>query len=128
MIKKTIDALSKIAHVKESWYKYDPKAPWYVRRFAHERSPDILILPDFDSVVTEEGYGDPKVRVNHGPPHSPDLNIWLIFSGSGVKQLGKFGEMLDYSSKEFISDKEIENLPEQLDIAPTVRTIWGIEE
>jgi len=128
MVGKTIDALNEIDHVKEAWYKHDLKAPWYVRRFAHERAPDILILPDLNSVIIEEGYGDPKVPVNHGPPYPPDVNIWLIFSGQGVKRLGKIGEMLDYSSKELISDKEIETLPEQLDIAPTVKAIWRIDE
>lgn len=128
MVGKTIDALNEIDNVKEAWYKHDLKAPWYVRRFAHERAPDILILPDLNSVIIEEGYGDPKVPVNHGPPYPPDVNIWLIFSGQGVKRLGKIGEMLDYSSKELISDKEIETLPEQLDIAPTVKAIWRIDE
>lgn len=125
IIERTIGALKEIEHVKEAWYKYDPKAPWYVRRFAHKRSPDILIIPDFDSVVVEEGFKEPKVPVNHGPPYHPDANIWLIFSGAGVKKLGKVGGMLDYSSRELISDEEIETLPEQLDVVPTIRAIWS---
>ena len=59
---------------------------------------------------------------------SPDLSIWLIFSGAEVKKVGKVGEMLDYSSQETISEGKIEVLPEQVDVVPTVRTIWGIEE
>lgn len=125
MVEKTIGALKEIEHVKEAWYKYDSKAPWYVRRFAHERAPDILIIPDLDSVIIEEGFKEPKVSVNHGPPYHPDVNIWLIFSGAGVKKLGKVGEMLDYSSRELISDREIETLPEQLDVVPTIRAIWS---
>ena len=128
VVEKTIGALKEIDHVKEAWYKYDPKAPWYVRRFAHERVPDILIIPDFDSVLLDEGYGEPKVSINHGPPYPPDISIWLILSGAGVKKLGKVGQMLDYSSKELISAKEIETLPEQLDVAPTIRAIWRMEE
>ena len=128
LVKRTIHALKEIAHIKEVWYKYDPKAPWYVQRFAHERSPDILILPDRDSVIIEEGHIKPKVSVNHGPPYAPDINVWLIFSGAGVKRLGKVGELLDYSSRELISDREIEALPEQMDVAPTVRAIWGLKE
>jgi predicted AlkP superfamily pyrophosphatase or phosphodiesterase len=128
MVEKTIASLKEIDHVKAAWYTYDPKAPWYVRRFAHERAPDIVILPDFDSVITEEGYGKPKVPVNHGPPYPPDSNIWLIFSGAGVKRLGKVGEMLDYSSRELISDNQVQALPEQLDLAPTVRAIWRVGE
>jgi len=125
MVEKTTSALRKIAHVKEAWYKYDPKAPWYVQRFAHERAPDILIIPDFDSVTIGEGFTEPKVKVNHGPPYRPDINIWLIFSGAGVKKLGTVGERLDYSSRDLISEEEIETLPEQLDVAPTIRAIWG---
>jgi hypothetical protein len=98
-----------------------------VRRVAHERVPDIIIIPDFNSVILEEGYEEPKISVNHGPPYPPDINIWLLFSGAGVRRLGKVGEMLDYSSKELISDREIETLPEQLDVAPTVRAFLKIE-
>lgn len=124
-IEKAIGTLKEIEHIKEAWYKYDPEAPWYVLRFAHERSPDILIIPDFDSVIIEEGYKKPKVLVNHGPPYYPDMNIWLIFSGAGVKKLGMVGEILDYSSRELVSEEEIETLPEQLDVAPTIKAIWS---
>jgi len=36
--------------------------------------------------------------------------------------------MLDFSSKELISEGEIETLPEQVDVAPTIKAIWGIEQ
>ena len=125
IIEKTTGVLKKMGHIKEAWYKYDPAAPWYVRRFAHERSPDILIIPDFDGIIIEEGFTEPKVAVNHGPPYRPDANIWLIFSGAGVKKIGAIGETLDYSIRELITDKEINTLPEQLDVVPTIRAIWG---
>jgi predicted AlkP superfamily pyrophosphatase or phosphodiesterase len=125
MVEKTTEALKKIDHIKEAWYKHDPTAPWYVRRFAHERSPDVLIIPDFNGIIIEEGFTEPKVKVNHGPPYRPDANIWLIFSGTGVKRIGVIGETLDYSIRELITDKEINTLPEQLDVVPTIRAIWG---
>lgn len=125
MIEKTIDTLREIDHIKEAWYKYDPRAPWYIRGFAHERAPDIVIIPTFNSVILDEGYEEPDFPIYHGPPYPADLSIWLIFSGVGVKKLGRMGGMLDYSSKELISDEEIEKLPVQVDVAPTVRAIWG---
>ncbi len=128
VVDKTIGALKQIDHVKEAWYTHDPKAPWYVRRLAHERAPDIVIIPDFNAVILDEGKQVPTFPVYHGPPYPPDLSIWVIFSGAGVKKVGKVGTMLDYSSRETISDKEIEKLPEQADVAPTVKAIWGIRE
>jgi len=128
IVGKTIWALKEIDHVKEAWYTRDAKAPWYVRRFAHERSPDIVIIPDFDSVILDEGKEAPTFPVYHGPPYPPDLSIWVIFSGAGVKRIGKVGEMLDFSSKELISEGGIETLPEQVDVAPTIKAIWGIEQ
>lgn len=125
MVEKTTEALKKIDHIKEAWYKHDPTAPWYVRRFAHERAPDVLIIPDLNGIIIEEGFTEPKVKVNHGPPYRPDANIWLIFSGAGVKKIGAIGETLDYSIRELITDKEINTLPEQLDVVPTIRAIWG---
>ena len=127
MVEKTIGALEGIDHIKEAWYTYDPKAPWYVRRFAHERAPDIVIIPDYDAVILDEGKEAPTFPVYHGPPYPPDLSIWVIFSGAGVKKIGKVGEMLDYSSRELISEGEIEGLPEQVDVAPTIRAIWRLE-
>lgn len=99
-----------------------------MRRFAHERAPDIVIIPDFNAVILDEGKNVPTFAVYHGPPYPPDLSIWLIFSGAGVVKVGKVGEMLDYSSRETISDREIETLPEQMDVVPTIRAIWGIGE
>jgi predicted AlkP superfamily pyrophosphatase or phosphodiesterase len=128
IVGKTIRALKEIDHVKEAWYTRDAKAPWYVRRFAHERSPDIVIIPDFDCVILDEGKEAPTFPVYHGPPYPPDLSIWVIFSGAGVKRIGKVGEMLDFSSQELISEGEIESLPEQVDVAPTIKAIWGIEQ
>ncbi len=128
IVEKTIGALKGIDHVKEAWYRDDPQAPWYVRTFAHERSPDIVIIPNFNSVILDEGREIPTFPVYHGPPYPPDLSIWLIFSGAGVKKRGRVGEMLDYSSRETISDKEIERLPEQGDVVPTVRAMWGMGE
>jgi predicted AlkP superfamily pyrophosphatase or phosphodiesterase len=126
MVQRTIGALKEIDYVKEAWYRDDPQAPWYVRRFAHERSPDIVIIPDFNAVILDEGKKVPTFPVYHGPPYPPDLSIWLIFSGTGVKKVGKVGETLDYSSRETISDKEVEILPEQGDVVKTIRAIWGM--
>jgi predicted AlkP superfamily pyrophosphatase or phosphodiesterase len=126
VVEKTIDAVKQIDHIKEAWYKYDPKAPWYVHRFAHERAPDIVIIPDFQSAIVAKLRKPPSLVAWHGPPYPPDLNIWLILYGAGVKKFGRIGEMLDYSSEELISDEQISKLPEQIDVAPTVKAIWGI--
>jgi len=128
VVKETIRALKEIDHIREAWYTFDPEAPWYVQRLAHERAPDILIIPDFDAVVLDEGRETPTFPVYHGPPYPPDLSIWIVFSGAGVKRIGKVGEVLDFSSKELISEREIETLPEQVDVAPTMKAIWGVEQ
>ena len=125
MIEKTINALLEVKHIKEAWYKKDPRAPWYVQRFAHERAPDIVIIPDHRSVILDEGKREPTVPFYHGPPYPSDLSIWCIFSGAGVNKLGKVGEMLDYSSTNLISDEEILNLTEQASVAPTIKAIWA---
>ena len=123
-----INALTMI--VPKFWETYNltnvPQS-WYIQRFAHERAPDIVIIPDFESVILDEGKQKPNFPFYHGPPYPPDVSIWCVFSGAGVKKLGRVGDMLDYSSRETISEQEIESLPEQASIAPTVKAIWGIE-
>jgi hypothetical protein len=86
---------------------------------------DIIIIPDYNAVILDKGKKVPNVAFYHGPPYPPDINIWLIFSGPGIKKLGILGEKLDYLSKEIISDEEIKILPEQVDIVPTLRKIMS---
>jgi hypothetical protein len=50
----------------------------------------------------------------------------MVFSGAGVKPLGKVGEALDLSSDELLSEHQEAMLPKQVDIQPTIRKICGI--
>lgn len=125
-IEKTLEALRNLDCIKGAWYKYDEEAPWFIQRIAHERTMDIIIVPDYNAVILDRGKKVPNFAFYHGPPYPPDLSIWGIFSGTGIKKLGSLGRPLDYSSKEVISDEEIKKLPEQADVALTVRKIMGI--
>lgn len=126
MIEKTIEALKEIDYIEEAWYKYNKGAPLIIQRIAHERSMDIIIIPYYNAIILDKGKEVHNFTFHHGPPYPPDINIWGIFSGAGVKKLGIIGEPLDYSSKFIISDEELKKLPEQVDVAPTVRKIIKI--
>lgn len=125
-IERTISAIESVAHIKGAWYKYDPTAPWFIKRSAHYRAPDITIVPEKDWVIFEPGWEKPSFVGGHGPCYPSDTSILMIFSGPGVKKLGTVGTPLDYSSGELITDSEIEKLPEQVDIFPTMKSIMGL--
>ncbi len=125
-IDRTIRAIASLEHIKGAWYKYDPGAPWFIKRAAHERAPDITIIPEKDWAIFEPGWEKPSFRAGHGPCYPSDSSILLVFSGPGVKKLGTMGTPLDYSSCELITDSEIERLPEQVDIVPAMKRIMGL--
>lgn len=125
-IDRTIRAIESVEHIKGAWYKYDPGAPWFIKRAAHYRAPDVTIIPEKDWAIFEPGWEKPSFLGGHGPCYPSDSNILLIFSGPGVKKLGTVGTTLDYSSNELITDSEIERLPEQVDIVPTMKSIMGL--
>jgi len=110
-------------NVRAAWCRDDASAPWFVRRFAHERCPDILILPHRSYQLLPKGLAKPSVPAHHGPPYLSDLNIWTVFSGAGVRTLGKLGDALDISSEEPLEERQEALLPKQVDIHPTIRAI-----
>ena len=125
-IDRTIRAIESVEHIKGAWYKYDPRAPWFIQRAAHHRAPDITIIPEKDWAIFEPGWEEPSFLSGHGPCYPSDSSILLIFSGPGVKKLGTVGTPLDFNSCELITDSEIERLPEQVDIVPTMKSIMGL--
>ena len=125
-IDRTIRAIKSVEHIKGAWYKYDPGAPWFIKRAAHYRAPDVTIIPEKDWAIFEPGWEKPSFLGGHGPCYPSDSSILLIFSGPGVKKLGTVGTPLDYGSNELITDSEIERLPEQVNIVPTMKRIMGL--
>jgi hypothetical protein len=123
---RALTAVREIPNVRTAWSRDDSRAPWFVRRFAHDRCPDILILADRAYQLVPKGLQEPSVPAHHGPPYLSDLNIWTVFSGAGVKPLGKVGEPLDLSSQELLDEDQEAMLPKQVDIQPTIRQICGI--
>jgi len=126
IIDKTIKALKSVEHIKGAWYKYDPRAPWFIKRAAHYRAPDIIVIADKDWAIFEPGWKKPSFLGGHGPCYPSDSSVLLIFSGTGVKKLGTVGVPLDYNSCELITDPEIVRLPEQVDIVPTMKSIMEL--
>jgi predicted AlkP superfamily pyrophosphatase or phosphodiesterase len=124
-VKKTIEILQDIPHIQGAWYKNDSNAPWFIKRAASERTPDILIVPRADAVTVPAGYEAPIYLYGHGCPYPADANIIMVFSGAGVKKLGSVGEHLDLSSHKLLTEEEVGNLPEQIDVAPTMKRIMG---
>jgi predicted AlkP superfamily pyrophosphatase or phosphodiesterase len=125
-VKKTIEIIQDIPYIKGAWYKNDSNAPWFIKRAASERTPDIFIVPHADAVTVPAGYESPIYLYGHGCPYPADANIIMVFSGSGVKKLGSVGERLDLSSHRLLTGDEVENLPEQIDVAPTMKHIMGL--
>jgi hypothetical protein len=125
-IKRTIRAIRDIPHIEDAWYKHDPDAPWFIRRGAFDRAPDIAIVAQGDAGTVPAGSTAPTYSYRHGAPYPADANIMLVFSGAGVKKLGSIGERLDLSSHKLLTDNEVGNLPEQIDVAPTMKRIMGL--
>ncbi len=126
IIEKTIRAIESVEHIKGVWYKDDPGAPWFIKRAAHYRAPDITIIAEKEWAIFEPGWKQPSFPGSHGPCYPSDSSVLLIFSGPGVKKLGTVGTPLDYNSAELITDSEIEKLPGQVDIVPTMKSIMGL--
>jgi hypothetical protein len=124
-LESALAAVRKIPNIRGAWSRDDLTAPWFVRRFAHERCPDILILAERAYQLVPRGWTKPSVPAHHGPPYLSDLNIWTVFSGAGVKPAGKVGEALDLSSEEPLDEMREAILPKQVDIHPTIRAICG---
>jgi predicted AlkP superfamily pyrophosphatase or phosphodiesterase len=124
-IGSALAAVKKIPNIREAWSREDSTAPWFIKRFAHDRCPDILILAERAYQLIPKGLANPSVPAHHGPPYLSDLNIWMVFSGAGVKPLGKVGEALDLSSDELLDEQREARLPKQVDIHPTIRAICG---
>jgi predicted AlkP superfamily pyrophosphatase or phosphodiesterase len=122
LIQETTQALREIEHVKGAWYKGDPKAPWFIRRGAHERAPDIIVIPEFRYQIVPEGRTEPVYPAYHGAPYFADLSIAMIFSGCGIKRMGTIGEN-NIPSDELLSDEVVQELPEQIQIVPTIKRI-----
>jgi hypothetical protein len=124
LIDETIEVLKEIEHVKGAWYKYDPDAPWFIRRGTHERAPDILVVPEYGWRIVQEGK-KPAFLASHGPPYFDDFSIVLIFSGCGIKQMGTIGKD-DILEDEYLSDEMVQGLPEQTQIVSTIKKILKI--
>lgn len=122
LIDETIEVLKGIEHVKGAWYKYDPDAPWFIRRGAHERAPDIIVVPEFRYQIVPEGRTEPVYPAYHGAPYFDDLSIVMIFSGCGIKRMGTIGKD-DIPPGELLSDEMVQGLPEQTQIVPTIKRI-----
>jgi predicted AlkP superfamily pyrophosphatase or phosphodiesterase len=122
-LRSAVAAVRAMPNVRDAWCRGDASAPWFVRRFAHERCPDILILPHRSYQLLPKGLAKPSVPAHHGPPYLSDLNIWTVFSGAGVRRLGKLGDALDIFSEEPLEERQEALLPKQVDIHPTIRAI-----
>jgi hypothetical protein len=125
-VKRTIDVIQGMPHIEEVWYKFDPQAPWFVKRAAFERALDLFIIPQWDATTIPAGDQALVYEYTHGVPYPADANIMMIFSGAGVKKLGSVGEPLDLVSHELLTQEEVEHLPEQVDVAHTMKRIMGL--
>jgi predicted AlkP superfamily pyrophosphatase or phosphodiesterase len=125
LIDEIIEVLKDIEHIKGAWYKYDSDAPWFIRRGAHERAPDITVVPEFRYQIVPEGRTEPVFPAYHGAPYFSDFSIVMIFSGCGIKRMGIIGED-DIPHDEFLSDDMVRGLPEQTQIVPTIKKILKI--
>ena len=125
IVDATLAVLRKIDHIKEAWYKNDPEAPWYIRRGAHKRAPDILVVPEFEYQIASEGRTEPVYPAYHGAPYYADFSIVMIFSGCGVKRLGTIGEHR-IPGEAYLTDEMVAELPDQTDIVPTIKQMLRI--
>jgi predicted AlkP superfamily pyrophosphatase or phosphodiesterase len=124
-IDEMVSALRQIAHIKGAWWKYDPEAPWFVKRMAHPHTADVLIIPDRDWVIFDPGVSKPNVIAHHGPQYPSDVNIVQIYNGPGIKQLGFIGEPLNLLSEDLLTEEEVRGLPEHRDVAPLMLRLFG---
>ena len=120
LVDDMLKVLREIHHVKEAWYKNDPHAPWYIRRGAHKRAPDIIVVPEYEYQIAAEGRTEPVYPAYHGAPYYADFSIVMIFSGCGVKRLGTIGEN-NIPRDAYLTDEMVRELPDQTHIVPTVK-------
>ena len=125
VVDETLAILRGIDHIREAWYKNDPGAPWYIRRGAHNRAPDILVVPEFEYQIAAEGRTEPVYPAYHGAPYYADFSIVMIFSGCGVKQLGTIGEH-KIPRDAYLTDEMVAELPDQTHIVPTIKRMLKI--
>ena len=126
IVERTIHVIQDMPHINGAWHKSDPDAPRFIRRANFDRAPDILIIPQADAVTVPASYENPVYLYGHGCPYPADSNIIMVFSGAGVKKLGTIGEHMDLSSQKLFTDEDVENLPEQIDVVPTMKRIMGL--
>lgn len=125
-VERMVKAVRQVPHVKGAWWKNDPNAPWFVKRTNHAHTPDVLIFPERNWVILGPDIKQPNVIAHHGTPYPSDLNIVQIYAGQGINRLGMIGKPLDLESDEFLTEKEIQALPEHADVAPLMRQLFGI--
>jgi hypothetical protein len=111
-------------HVAGAWYKNDPEAPWFIRHVVCDHAPHIIAVAEYG--YTFLGEHDPNLYSYHGAPYLSDANIMMIFAGPKIKPLGNVGEPLDLNSSELIPENQINCLPQQVDIAPTIEHLLGL--
>jgi hypothetical protein len=124
-IDEILAELTRIEHVRGAWHKFDTAAPWFVRRAAHERTADVLVVPEFRYQILPPGATEPVHKTLHGAPYFDDLSIVMIFSGRGIKRLGPIGRR-DIEPDEFMSDERIRGLPEQTQILPILKQVFQL--
>lgn len=73
-VRRTLAAVRAVPHMKGAWHRDDPEAPWFVRRFAHPRSPDILMIPERAYCIVDEGWQRPSFA--RGVPQGSAANGW----------------------------------------------------
>jgi len=125
-IQETVAAVCSHPHVKGAWWKSDRDAPWFVQRIAHERCPDIVIVPDRDYSIFPVGMTKPYFPFAHGAPYPSDVSIVQIFSGPGVKRLGFVGEPFDLESRELLTEEQIRGVPEHRHVATLIEKLLDI--
>ena len=127
-VQKMMEAVREVPHVLGVWWKEDPEAPWFVKRIAHPRTFDLLIIPERDWVIVDPGVKEGNVMAHHGTPFPPDLNVVQIFCGPGIKRMGLLGNPLDMESRKLMTEAEVEGLPEQRDVARLMLNLFGLSE
>ncbi len=125
-IQEAVTAVRSLPHVKGAWWKHDPDAPWFIQRISHERCPDIVVIPDSDSVMFDVGMTSPSFPYGHGAPFPADVSIIQIFSGPGIRRLGFIGEPFDLNSTELLTEEQIDGVPEHRHVATLMEKVLGI--
>ncbi|MDI7260195.1 MAG: alkaline phosphatase family protein [Thermodesulfobacteriota bacterium] len=118
-----LEAVRSMDHVAGAWRKDDPEAPWFVQRVACDHAPSIIAVAEYG--YTFLGEYDVRLQGYHGAPYFSDANIMMIFAGPDVERMGQIGEPLNLNAPELISESQINRLPQQVDITPTIEHLLG---